>query len=178
MQRDRGLATRRLAVSAVIAALGVVVLLVGAVLQVMDLAMAAIASLLVVFAVIEIRGAYPFLIYAVTAVLSLLLLPVKTPALAYAAFAGYYPMLKAVLERRLRPVLAWTVKIAVFAVGGALALLVAAKILLMDLSALYAEWWIFLITVPVFVLYDVGLTRVISAYLNRWRGRFQFLKLH
>ena len=178
MERDRGLATRRLAVSAVLSALGVVLLWGGAAFQVMDLAMAAIASFLVVFAVIEIRGAYPFLICAVTAVLSLLLLPIKTPALAYAAFFGYYPIVKAALERRLRAALAWVVKVVAFALGGAAALLVAAKVLLMDLSALYADWWIILLAAPVFVLYDVGLTRVISAYLCRWRGRFRFLKLH
>ena len=43
--------------------------------------MAAIASLLVVFGVIEIGGKYPMLIYTVTSVLAILLLPVKTASL-------------------------------------------------------------------------------------------------
>lgn len=178
MQRGRGLATRRLAAAAVISALGVVLLWVGSILQVLDLAMAAIVSLLVVFAVIEIRGPYPFLIYAVTSVLSLLLLPVKTPALAYAAFAGYYPMVKAVLERRLARPLSWVVKTVIFVVGVALALLVAVKVLLQDPSVLLAERWVLLLAIPVFVLYDIGLTRMITAYLRRWQGRFRFLNLH
>ena len=98
MRTQSGRATRRLAVSAMLAALGVVLLLLGSFVEVLDLSMAAIASMLVVFAVIEMSRRYGVLIYAVTAVLSLLLLPTKTPALVYAAFAGYYPVLKAVLE--------------------------------------------------------------------------------
>ena len=172
------MATRRLAVSAVISALGVVLLFVGALFQVLDLSMAAIVSLFTVFAVIEIRGSYPFLIYAVTSVLSLLLLPVKTPALIYALFAGYYPILKCVFERQLGRVTAWLLKLITFSVGAAVAVFVAMKVLLVDVSLLLANWWVLLLSIPVFVLYDVGLTRLITAYLVKWRPRFGFLKLH
>lgn len=164
--------------SAVLSALGVVLLFLGSLIQVLDLSMAAIVSVFVVLAVIEIRGPYPFLIYAVTSVLALLLLPVKTPALIYALFAGYYPILKALLEGRLPAPLAWVLKILIFGVGAAAAVLVAAKVLMADLSWLFAHWWVFLLLVPVFVLYDVALTRLISAYVNRWRTRFKFLNLH
>ncbi len=164
--------------SAVISALGVVLLMLGSLVQVLDLSMAAIVSLFVVFAVIEIRGPYPFLIYVVTSVLSLLLLPVKTPALVYAAFAGYYPILKCVLEGRLPRLWAWVLKTVIFCAGVAVAVLVAGWLLLMDLSWLLANWWVLLVSIPVFLLYDVGLTRLISAYLNRWHARFRFLNLH
>lgn len=164
--------------SAVISALGVVLLFLGSLVQVLDLSMAAIVSIFVVFAVIEIRGPYPFLIYAVTSVLALLLLPVKTPALVYALFAGYYPIVKGLLEGHLGKPFAWALKILIFGVGAAGAVLVAAKVLLADLSWLFANWWVFLLLVPVFVLYDVALTRLISAYLNRWHTRFKFLNLH
>ena len=129
-------ATRRLAVSAVLAALGVVLLLLGSLVQVLDLSMAAIASLLVVFAVIEIGGKYPILIYLVTSVLSLLLLPVKTAALIYFVFAGYYPILKAVLEGRLAKPLAWCLKIAICCAAVAAGLFAAGKLFFMDLREL------------------------------------------
>ena len=67
--------TRALALSAVFSALGVVLLALGSLLQVLDLTMAVLASFLVILAVIELRGRYPYLIYAVTAVLGLLLCP-------------------------------------------------------------------------------------------------------
>jgi hypothetical protein len=148
-------------------------LLLGSFVQVLDLSMAVIASLLVVFAVIEIGGKYPMLIYAVTSVLSLLLLPVKTAALIYLAFAGYYPILKAVLEGRLTKLLAWALKLVIFCAAVVAALFVAGKLLLMDLSWVFANWWFLICLLPVFVLYDVALTRLISAYLSKWRPRLR-----
>ena len=64
--------TRALTVSAVLCALGVILLAFGALFQVLDLTMAVVASILVIFAVIELGGKYPYLIYAVTALLSVL----------------------------------------------------------------------------------------------------------
>lgn len=165
--------TRRLAVSAVLAALGVVLLLLGSLVQVLDLSMAAIASLLVVFAVIEIGGKYPILIYLVTSVLSLLLLPVKTAALIYFVFAGYYPILKAVLEGCLAKPLAWCLKIAICCAAVAAGLFAAGKLFFMDLSWIFANWWFLLCLLPIFVLYDVALTRLISAYFRKWRARLR-----
>jgi len=166
-------ATRRLTASAILAALGVVLLLLGSFVQVLDLSMAAIASILVVFAVIEIGGKYPMLIYAVTSVLSLLLLPVKTAALIYFVFAGYYPILKAVLEGRLTKPVAWLLKVVIFGAAVAVGLFAAGKLFFMDLSWIFANWWFLLCLLPVFVLYDIALTRLISAYLGKWRDRLR-----
>lgn len=171
MRGEEKKATRRIAVSALLAALGVVLLLLGSFVQVLDLSMAVIASLTVVFAVIEMGGKYPMLIYAVTSVLALLLLPVKTAALIYFAFAGYYPVLKAVLEGRLTKPLAWILKFVIFCAAVAAALFIAGKLLLMDLSWIFANWWFLICLLPVFVLYDFALTRLISAYLGKWRTR-------
>ncbi|MBQ9099271.1 MAG: hypothetical protein IJY50_07570 [Clostridia bacterium] len=168
--------TRCLATSAVLSALGVILLWLGALIEVLDLSMAAIASFLVVFAVIEMKGKWPWLIYAVTSSLSLLLLPNKTAGLIYALFAGFYPILKAVLEGRLSKAVAWILKILIFGVGAGVALLLAQFLFLVDLSWLWENWWYLLLLVPIFVLYDVAMTRVISAYIHRWRARFRFIK--
>ena len=88
MRTQSGRATRRLAVSAMLAALGVVLLWLGALVEVLDLSVAVLASMLAVFAVIEMGRRYAVLVYVVTALLSLLLLPVKTSALVYAVFAA------------------------------------------------------------------------------------------
>ena len=85
--------TKRIAVCAMLSALGVVVLGIGSVLSVMDISMAVIASLFCIFAVIEYGGAAPWLVFLVTGVLSLLL-PQKAPAAMYLLFFGYYPILK------------------------------------------------------------------------------------
>ena len=100
MRRDNRKTTLRLTLSAIICALSVVLLWLGGLIQILDLSVAVLVSMLVVFAVIELRGKYPYLIYAVTSVLSFLLLPVNSAAMTYVLFAGYYPIIKALLEKQ------------------------------------------------------------------------------
>jgi len=177
MATRRRKATRYLTTSAVLAALGVIFLAFGAFVEVLDLTMAAVASLTVVFAVIELKGKYPLLIYLVTSVLALLLLPSKTPALVYLLFAGYYPILKVLLEGYLSRAASWLLKILAFNVAAVVIVLVSVKVLM-----LYTvEWkaWYILLLLPlnaVFAVYDVALTRLITAYMLRLRGRFRFLR--
>ena len=64
----------------------------GSMVEVLDISMAVIASLICVFAVIEYGKGYPWLIFSVTAILSLLLLPNKFPAVVYGCFMGFYPI--------------------------------------------------------------------------------------
>jgi len=155
----------------------VIFLAFGAFVEVLDLTMAAVASLTVVFAVIELKGKYPLLIYLVTSVLALLLLPSKTPALVYLLFAGYYPILKVLLEGYLSRAASWLLKILAFNVAAVVIVLVSVKVLM-----LYTvEWkaWYILLLLPlnaVFAVYDVALTRLITAYMLRLRGRFRFLR--
>ena len=156
-------------------ALGVVILWIGSVIEVADLSMAVIASLLCVFAVIEYGGAAPWLVYAATSVLSLLLLANKGTALTYVLFFGFYPILKEKLERKPR-VTRWFFKELIFHAALVVSLIawyflffsaqLALHPLLIAVGILMLE--------VVFVLYDVALTRLISFYLFRLRHRFHF----
>ncbi|MBO5842495.1 MAG: hypothetical protein J6R46_05805, partial [Clostridia bacterium] len=56
----------------------------------LDLSMAALASLITVWAAEELDGSYPWLIWLVTSLLSLLLMPFNTAAWEYLLFAGLY----------------------------------------------------------------------------------------
>lgn len=168
--------TRTLVIAAAIAALGVVTLTLGAVVQVLDLSVAVIASLFVVFAVIELGGKYPYLVYAVTALLAMLLLPVKSAPLIYLCFTGYYPIIKSKLEKRcVRAPLCWLLKILIFNAVLTAAVLVGTLVLHVPVPSVRYYWLLPLLT-PVFVLYDVALTRLITFYLVRLRDRFRFLK--
>ena len=174
--KSRIKATRALAASAVLAALGVILLAIGSLVDVLDLTTAVLASICVTFAVIELGGKYPYLIFAVTAVLGLLLLPGKSAAFAYLAFFGYYPIVKAALERRLPTALCLLVKIVVFNAVLAVVLVVTLKVLTLY-AVPHAWYYAFLpLFTPVFVLYDLALTRLISLYLRKWRDRFSFLR--
>ena len=176
--RDRGRgATRRLTLAALAAALGVILMAVGSLLQVLDITMAVLASFLVVFGVIELGGFYPYLIYAVTALLSMLWVPIKTAPLLYLLFAGYYPIVKAKLEQHLSRPLAWGLKCLIFNAVLFGSLWVGRSLLLAELPPEWLPyWWVLFFLTPVFVLYDIAMTRVISMYLAHWRQRLGFLK--
>lgn len=177
MRRDRRKTTLRLTLSAIICALSVVLLWLGGLIQILDLSVAVLVSMLVVFAVIELRGKYPYLIYAVTSVLSFLLLPVNSAAMTYVLFAGYYPIIKALLEKHLPIWGAWTVKMLVFAAGAVGILLISEYVLLLPMDWLWAHWYVLVALPPLFVLYDIVMTRMISAYLFRWRARLRIPEL-
>ena len=68
--------TRNLAISGVLAALGVVILYIGSLIEIMDLTAVFVASFLVVIAILELKAPWHFLLWAVTSLLSLLLLPI------------------------------------------------------------------------------------------------------
>lgn len=167
--------TKKLTVCAMLCALGVVLMALGSLIEVLDLSTAALASLLCIYAVIELGGFYPWAIWLVTSALSLLLLPLKTPALFYGLFLGYYPILKEKLERlpRLPSLL---LKLVTF--HGALGILyLILRLFLPSALAEYGQKWLLPVLYGMllvcFLLYDLALTRLISFYLFRLRARFR-----
>ena len=168
--------TKFLTVSAMLCALGVIILMLGSFIEVIDLSVAVVASLLCVYAVIEMGGMYPWLIWVVTSVLSLLLLPQKTPALFYALFAGFYPMIKEKLEQHFRPAIAIPIKLGAFHVSLALLYAVLRLFLPAQLEGLVLGWFLlglYATCIIAFFLYDYALTKLISGYLFRWRRYFR-----
>lgn len=156
-----------------LSALGVILLYVGSVIQVADLSMAVLASLLCVFAVIEYGKTAPWLVFGVTSVLSLVLLPQKTPAVVYTLFFGFYPILKERFEKfdRIRCIvfkeLAFNAALIV--------ILLAMKFLFLEFTDI--PFMLYLIAIvlceAVFLVYDFALTRLISLYVYKLRKRFR-----
>lgn len=164
---------KRLTVCAMLAALGVILLYVGSLIEVADLSMAVVASLMCVFAVIEYGKSAPWLVFGVTAVLSLVLLPNKSPAVMYTFFFGFYPILKERFEQKSRR-LCWIFKELVFNASLAV-ILVVLKFLLWTAADIPIEMYVIGVVLceAVFILYDIALTRLISFYVYRLRKRFK-----
>ncbi len=156
-----------------LAALGVVLLYLGSLVEVLDATVAVLASLLCVFAVIEYGKAAPWLVFAVTAVLSVLLLPNKTPAIEYALFFGFYPILKEKYETKKKPI-AWLLKEITFNVA-LVAVFFAFKLFMLGDINIPIPMYIVLAVVleAVFILYDLALTKLISYYIYNLRKRFK-----
>ena len=165
--------TRKLAITALLSALGTVLLALGSLIEVLDLSMAAIVSCFVVFLHIEFRGAYPYLFWASTSLLTLILVPTGGAGLLF-ALLGLYPLVKAFLER-IHPVLEWVCKTAMAAALLALFVLLAKFVFLLP-DAILSGWLLpvfLVVAMAAFVLYDVALTRLVVYYGLRIRPRIE-----
>lgn len=171
-RKESVMRTRKLAVSAMLSALGVVILYLGAVINVLDLTMVALTSLFVFFAVIELGTPFQYLIYAVTAFLSMLLLPDKFAALTYLLFGGIYPIFKAMFER-LHYVIAWILKFSFF--NTVLSVLVAISVYLMHIEDSEVGFTVGLYALGnvTFLLYDIATTQLVTLYLVKLRQRLR-----
>lgn len=163
---------KRIAVCAMLASLGVVLMSLGTLIDVLDLSAAVLASFLCAIAVIEYGGASPWLVFFVTSVLALLL-PNKLPAIEYLLFFGYYPIFKEKIER-MEKWLSWLFKELVF--NAALVIVFFASKLLLYKDVEISVGWLVLgaaLAEATFVLYDVALTRLIKLYLFKLRKIFK-----
>ena len=179
---------KNLTVGALLAALSVAIIALGGVIEVLDLSAAAIASFVCVFAVIELGGVYPWLIFAVTSVLSVMLIPSNLGAWCYILFFGYYAILKEKIERLKAPV-AWALKMLIGNIAFAILLFGFGTITYgtgLDFVELVNKVFdtnfgivmvvgVILMVEALFVIYDIALTRIITFYLNKLRHRFKFL---
>lgn len=153
---------------ALLTALGVVLNYLSSVLPAASIAIVAVAGLLTAAAVIHAGLLYAFAVFFVTAALSLLLTPDKSGALLYTVFLGYYPALKSLLERKVRPAVpCWIIKLLLF--NGIFALIGALGAGILFPGSGTAAPWIVIQGVGniVFVVYDIGLSRLISFYIRR-----------
>ena len=189
MKRGVSHKTKALTLCAILSAMGVVLLMLGALIETLDLSMAALASFFCIFAVIELGGTYPWLIFAVTGTLSVVLLPHSAGGWFYLLFFGYYPILKEKLERLKKPV-SYLFKILIF--NAAVFLGTAVTLLLFygggegktlwdafifffggEDAGIYLALGTYLLSNAVFVIYDFALTRMITFYFIKIRPRLK-----
>ncbi len=167
---------RKVAFAGVICALSLVFMLLT-VIPVMEISLPVIAGIILIVLVIELDIKWGFLGYIAVALLSMLLAPSFESRILFAVFFGYYPTLKALIERIRFSVLGWIIKFVLFniAIGGAYYLLLRLTTMLdpndFTVFGMYLPGVILLFGNIVFVLYDIALTRVISAYIHTWQPK-------
>ncbi len=181
--------TKKLTLGAVLCALGVVLLSAGSLIETIDLSAAAFASFICIFAVIELGGIYPWIIYLVTGVLALIFTPFGMAGWFYIAFFGYYPILKEKVERLGRPI-AWTLKILILNIALVICVIISYLLFFRgtgDILGAFAGMFgeekmtelfvagMWLLVNAAFVLYDIASTLMISTYIRKLRHKFKFL---
>lgn len=157
------------------AAFGVVILYLGALVEVLDLSVALFASFLILFCMVELGSSVSLSVYLITALLSLLLLPNKSPALLYAAIFGYMPITKFLFERTYRW-LSWLLKILLFNVSAVLTGYFGWELLgfttenRFGLNPMIVAAIYLVLANIAFVVCDLLYTRLVSWYLRRYRN--------
>ena len=114
------------------------------------------------------------LIYAVTATLSLILLPSKFIAAVYFVFTGLYPLIKRRFDR-FPALLSWLFKAFYFNASLTAALLAAKFLFALETYADLLLVVYFATANLCFVLFDILIKRATLAYLYRYRKHFQRL---
>lgn len=174
------------AIGGMVTALSVVILMPTA-LDLFVYALPAMAGMLTMFCVVELGKKWSIGVYTAVSLISILLVPNKEAAIMYVAFFGYYPIVKSVLESKLPRVPEYICKFLIFNVAIISSYAVLIKLLGMpfdELMGITEEDGIFKrFAIPimlllgnfVFVVFDIALTRVVTAYLRVWQKKFKKL---
>ena len=151
----------RIAFCAAIASLETVLMMVTGLTRVGTYAIPCFAGMLTIAIVIEYRCKWAFAVYAVTAILGFFLSGDKEAVVMFIAFFGYYPILKNILESRIRnKILLYLIKLAVFSMPA-------------DEFTLFGVYipYVFLIIGNVFfLLYDLAINVYVKFYVQRLRN--------
>ena len=160
--------SKKIALCAILSAFSVLMLFIGAVIDVLSMTMTAVASLFIVVVMIEIGPPYPWLSWGVTSALSMILLPNKLPAILYLLFGGLYPILKAQFER-LHYVVAWILKLSF--INTALLLTVTATKYIFYLNDSSIDFTVpfLLLGNAALILYYIALSKLILLYIVKIR---------
>ena len=166
------LETKKLALASVFCALSVVISVIGCVFDMVDLVACTGASLIVALSRIELRGKYPYLIYAVSGALLFLLFPSSTVTFYFILFFGYYPIIKSLLER-LRTLPSYILKFTVFNTAIIIIFILMSRLLIAEQAEselhLLPILWVF--ANIFFAVYDFSLSVFITAYQKIYRKR-------
>jgi len=161
-----GKKTRSLALSALFAALTVIVLYIPSIWPTGLFGLVAVSSMFGAAAVIETGIASGLSVYAVSSALGMLLLPNKAAPILFIFFFGYYPVVKSLAERIKRKILQWVVKLLVFN-----AAMIVLWLLFKELVFSYEYQPPLIVLFPgavaVFILFDYGYSKVIRFYTDR-----------
>lgn len=174
--------TKKLTISAMIVALGTVFMVLGAVIEVLDLSAVALASVLVAFVYIELGSPYTWLVWICTTLTTFLFYQHSPMWFIYFVLFGIYPILKGYIERLKRPL--WLPIKLLFGNVAFLAMLFGIQLITglpfvdpndsflgITGKAVYILTWV--IFNVAFVLYDYFITVMVRFYMDKLRPKFK-----
>ena len=172
MQNKKHKKSTAVATAGVLSALTVVILLLGSLIELLDLSAAAMASLVVMVALIELGVGYAWGVYAASAVLSVLLFP-KTATVVFASFVGFYPIVKVYLDRIKPRVLQYVAKLGLFNAFLFGILWILNRLLGADNDWSVLGYPLYVLGNVTFAVFDFAITRLALFYIYKLRNRFK-----
>ncbi len=165
----------KIALGGLISALCLVCMFLTGLIPFATIALPAIAGVLLIVVVIELGKRWALLVYAAVSLLSILLTADMEAKLLFILFFGYYPILKAVVEKMSNRLLQWTCKLAVFNAAA-----IGAYLLAVFVFSLPVQLELFGVSIPlvlllagnvVFVIYDYAVTALTSVYVLQFQSK-------
>ena len=128
--------------------------------------------------VIEMGARWAWPTFAVVAILSVFFVPDKQAALLYVIFFGYYPILKALIERLKNKIVQWVLKYAVFNAAIVSAYFIAIYLLnipadSLSLFGVSLPWVFWIAGNVIFFIYDIAITGVVAFYIKQLHKVFR-----
>ena len=167
--------TKKIALSAIMAALGTVFLTFGALFDLVDLTVAALASLIMVFLYIEVGAPYTYLTWLVTSLLTFIIFPASAVWAEYLLIFGIYPILKGYVERL--PRIFWLIlKLLIFNAMFWLLFLFVTGLLglpFFDDDRMALKIAMYAISNVAFIVYDLFLTFCARVYIGKFRDKIK-----
>ena len=171
--------TKKITLSAILTALGAVMMALGALFEFVDLTVCALASLIVVFVYIEIGSPYTWLVWLCTSLVTFLIFPGKPIWLNYFVIFGIYPLLKAYIEKA--PRIAWLPIKLLYANAVIWVMFFLMELIfglpLFEKDTLILKIALYVVINIAFVAYDLFITVSVKLYFGKLRQKFlRFLR--
>lgn len=170
--------TKVVALSGIIAALSVVIMLV-AYFPYFTYAMPAIAGCFLIILVFESGKKSAFTVFSAVSILSFFICE-KEAALSYIFFFGYYPIVKALIEQINNRALEYVAKFALFNAAFTAILLLGTFVFSIDAGEMgdFGKYTVLVLLAAgniMFICYDFCLTKLVSLYLRKYRTKISKL---
>ena len=166
------------ALGGIIAAVSIVLMFLTSVIPALTYAVPAAAGLLLLIMVIELDKKWATVVYVAVSILSLLLIADKEAAVMYFAFFGYYPIVKQPIEKHFNKIVSWIFKFLIFNSSIIISYVFLIYVFALDFDDFGEFTKVTLIITYiafnfVFLIYDIALTRLITAYVFKWQRQFR-----
>ena len=157
----------------IVAALGTVLMFLTGLISIGTYAFPALAGVLNIVIVIEMGTRLAWPVYAATSILSVLVAGDKEAAMLFVLFFGYYPIIKAVLERTGKKALAYVLKFVIFNAAMILGFFLAIRLLgvpeeSFTFAGIYLPWIFLVLGNLAFLLYDYVISGLVVTYYHRF----------